>query len=874
MKPTKLILSAFGPYAARTEIDFTQLGERGVYLITGDTGAGKTTIFDAICFALYGEASGGSDRRSSKSFRSDYAAADTETFVELHFEHAGKQYIVHRNPEYNRVKKRGSGIAVNPANAWLSENDTKRVWSGIGEVSARVRELLCLTQKQFAQTVMLPQGAFLQILNAPSDDRRILFQKLFDTELFSQLKDELKREFSTLQKDYDEQGAKIEEAARDIRPDADYPDVLLIKEVGTAAETADKLLPLLDGLIAHNRSVTEENTEKAEQLNKKLQELSAQWEKANSTNKDFDELENSKKTLEDRLGKLPVVEEYRKRADDAKRAKNIVSYETSVGQYRSQLTERQKKIAESEKKAEDCRKCIPDAENALHAAEEALKGKQQLTDTAAMLENSVSVVKRFAQDKAALASELKQAAAIANRRNETERQYIEAKEAYFADQYGIIAERLEEGKPCPVCGSIEHPKPARLSASAVTEEDLKRLEEAKNKAANAFAASETNQKQYQERLDDDKRELAARKIGENATEDELRFSAFRLRKEADRLQKTYDEANKTLSQLKQEQSAAEAELKTGKETLAETEKRLKAAEKAYAAAITEGQFADEAAYQAAKKPDAKIQEIEQHIREFEKQLAEAEKSVAIYKDKVKDKQRTALEAIEAEKNDTAKAAREAGNRKTEASALLDRHIELKKKIEKAMEKRRANLPRYTAVKEVYNVISGQKSGDEKLSFETYVQQYYFRRVLDCANVRLRVLTGGMFLLRCKTAGNGRQKQIGLDMEVLDKSTDQWRDVSTLSGGESFMASLALALGLSDALQSMSGGVRIDAMFIDEGFGTLDENALANALELLNNLAEGNRLIGVISHVPELKDRIEKQIEVKKTPNGTKINIIA
>ena len=292
--------------------------------------------------------------------------------------------------------------------------------------------------------------------------------------------------------------------------------------------------------------------------------------------------------------------------------------------------------------------------------------------------------------------------------------------------------------------------------------------------------------------------------------------------------------------------------------------------------LQEQGFADEREYQLAKLPEKEMEAAEIALRTYREQLASLAHQADQLKEKLSGKEKADLAALAALQS-AAEAARKAAE---QAAAKADRKIALHEdslqEILKARRQMKRKEENWAVIRDLYDCCAGKTGGSRraKLTFEAYVQQYYFKQVVAAANKRLTILTEGMFTLRCKEEARDRVHQSGLDLDVLDRSTGQWRDVSTLSGGESFLASLALALGLSDVVQGQSGAIRMEAMFIDEGFGTLDENALRNSLQVLSELAEGKRLIGIISHVHDLEEKIEKQIIVKKTLRGAELSVVS
>ena len=446
-------------------------------------------------------------------------------------------------------------------------------------------------------------------------------------------------------------------------------------------------------------------------------------------------------------------------------------------------------------------------------------------------------------------------------------EYTRAKDRFYASQAGLLALTLEEGRPCPVCGATEHPSPAKPSAESVTREELERADKARKSAEERLRRASEMAQQQRTAIAKDTERVSALGFAPYTDMRALNDECRRLRQEIERAEseaKTARAENERIIAGAARAAAAEDE---AKKRLEQQESALAERRTEFGALLREQGFESGEEYTAAKLPPAQADAMEAEFR------AAAERAHSL-KDKLADAEDVSAEDLAAKLDAARTTARRAAAEDTALTAAQTADETAIARLTAIAEKRAAAQHRWAVVNEVYATVSGQMSRRTKLSFETYVQQYYFMQVIAAANKRLTVLTDGMFVLRCKEEAKNMRSQSGLDLDVLDRSTGLWRDVSTLSGGESFMASLALALGLSDVVQSRSGGVRLDAMFIDEGFGSLDENALRQAMELLTRLAGGARLVGVISHMPELKERRERKVIVTKTVSGSKLRVEA
>ena len=872
MKPLKLTLSAFGPYAGRTTIDFSRLCENGIFLITGDTGAGKTTIFDAISFALYGEGSGGKERRASKSFRSDYAARDTETYVELEFRHRQHTYRLKRNPVYLRQSRRGDDLVEQKAAAELTELDTGECWTGTDEVKDRAQELIGLTQDQFAQTVMIAQGDFLKILNARSEDRKKLFQQLFNTSLYADLQKKAKEKCSAaaqLQKELD---LRIVTEAGKISPEPEFPDRERLKQYQTDAKYADQLLETLRGLYAYETRLKKEADGQWETLDGQLKTLTAALADGRNLNQRFDELGQWQKELDGLLQKQSTVEE-RKAALSAARKAQLLGPVDQLRRRNRQSLEAEKTQAArlaQEKKAQAER--LPALEETAKQAREQLPLAEENAQLVKRLESCLQLLEKRQKD----ALELERLNCLQTKALEdsdrAEREYLAVRQAYYRSQSGLLARSLREGEPCPVCGSIHHPAPAALQEGGATQEQFqaaddrrKLLEQQVQKISSRTAAARAALETLQ-------RTLQSEGIGEEDTEQSVR----RRMKEADAAaRKIRETAEQTENQRQQCQSRLEraaALLEASLKKAGELEEEAARLEQEFAEGLARQGFEAEADYRAACLPAEEAERLDAAIRRYEEAKKSLNDRIGEREAQLRGRVRADIEALLQQQKNLTEQYRQAQERSRSCDRRLTLHQEAGKAIRRAAEQKKAHAEEWAVLDDLYRAMSGQLSQKVKITFETYVQQYYFKQVVAAANKRLTRMTDGMFVLRLKEEARDRRSQSGLDLDVLDRATGQWRDVSTLSGGESFLASLSLALGLSDVVQSESGGVRLEAMFIDEGFGTLDENALRNAMALLSSLADGDRMIGVISHMPELRERIDKKIVVHKKLTGSQIEL--
>lgn len=773
MRPLELTLSAFGSYAGEETIDFTRLGTKGLYLITGDTGAGKTTIFDAIVFALYGEASG--DARGAEMLRSKYAAADTPTFVRMKFTCHDAVYHITRNPEYRRPAKKGNGYTNHKADAEFICPDG-RVVAKNREVTKAVTELLGLDKNQFTQIAMIAQGDFLRLLYAKTEERSKIFRDIFHTKAYQTIQERLKAEAGVLRQDYEALEKSIDQ----------YLEGVLCKEEDFAAR--------MDTVRQNRKAIP------AGEIAVLLQErILVEEEELARLQKQLDTYEKELERLHQLIGREEERKKWKRELEEAER--QIALLRPSLQEMREQYDKKRQSFQEFEKERARLEKLYQDSLEILEKKEE----REQLR---LQIENL--------RKDAEASEEAYQKAALSYRKKKDDCDEMEKR--YLDEQAGILAGRLEEGTPCPVCGSISHPMPAEPKEGAPTREEVDKAKRAVEKAnADVNRASKdagsvkgrlnSEQERYQAMLAAEKEEgkeaVLLRFAGKEEAEKELREKE----EEGLRLQKEHADAEKRYRNKEKEYERCQ----NTKETL---EKQLK------------------------ERDACNVEELtaQRNVLMEKKQLA-AEKQQELYR-------------------------------------YIKTNTGIAQAVAKQGKRMEALEEKWNLVGELSGTFNGNVSGKDKIMLETYVQMTYFDRMIRRANTRFMMMSGGQYELRRAAAAQNMKSQSGLELEVIDHYNGTVRSIKTLSGGEAFLASLSMALGLSDEIQSAAGGIALDTMFVDEGFGYLDEEALAQAIRALQGLAEGNRLVGIISHVGSLKEKIEKQIVVTRKKSGGSAAVIA
>ena len=878
MKPIQLVLSAFGPYVERTVIDFSALGEEGLFLIAGDTGAGKTTIFDAISFALYGEASGGKEKRKSKSFHSDYVSDQTETYVELTFRHRGETWWIRRNLEYQRpAKKKKDGMETTTrqaADAQMRNEDTGEEILRMDDVNRRVRELLGLTQDQFTQTVMIAQGDFLKILTASSDDRKKLFRDLFHTNLYVDLQSRLQEKNRACADEQKALEQVILSAEGKIDPEAEFAEREILLSYCGQIQHTDALCALLARLIEQEKAAQEQARAQKKEAADQIGALIAAVTEGERVNRDFADWESKRARLAALTAGQGEIDAQRAALAAARRAQQLETDEALMRRTRRDMDAQRAALSEAQAALEQAEKALPEAETRMKEAESRGGEIHALLAQAKQMEDCLPVLGEVERLKAALDTQKRELQRLTEASSRAQAAYTAAQNSYYLSQAGLLARELKAGQPCPVCGSTAHPCPAQITPETVTRQALEQAAKRRETAEKAQSDAATRLAANRVALDEREDRLRALKIGADETRQRLAARIDAAHQAAADRQREIDAARSAYQTLDKRKTAAQSAVDAAQKQLAALEKDLRAQTEAFEQKRAAHGFEDEASYRLAKRTNADIERLDREIRNYDEQKRTLAAQTHELEDKLSGRQRTDLTALQNRRAAALDRQAKAENAEKAMVRKLTLHESAEREIRQANAAIQKKRGKWQIIQELYTCCAGIAAGNPraKLTFEAYVQQYYFRFVVAAANKRLTRLTDGMFTLRVMREAANRVSQSGLDLEVLDRSTGQARDVSTLSGGESFLASLALALGLSDAVQSQSGQIRMDAMFIDEGFGSLDENALRSSIDVLLELADGKRLIGIISHVQELEERIDKQIVVTKTPNGSTVRM--
>ncbi len=949
MRPMQLTISAFGSYAGKERpIDFSRVSEK-LFLISGDTGAGKTTVFDAITFALYGMTSGG--ERSGNMMRSQYADPTQETYVQFTFDYDGQIYTIRRSPQYQIEKKNKNGetkLQEQKEKVWIEYPDGSRNEGRLKEVNQEIIQLVGLDFGQFTQIAMIAQGDFMKLLRAKTEDKKKIFSKLFHTEICFVLEEKLKRAKGELDRQLEQneilcrqellqaellQYVEKNEQSLASRLSLQSEEMLKtldqqIEEYKTQEKDSHARMEKLSREKARLQRLSEELTRLQQQMEQAKETLEKTKKRKEETEKAFvsakedtrkaeeewilgqEKIRDRMASLKNTLPKYKECDEWKKKKQGAQNLISDLSHrEQEIAKECEELLLQAQRLQEEMQQNKDCETKLLTLIAARQKSEEQYKKAEDLK------ENAEQLCQKGKEYKEAKEATIRAREAYEIARNRAER----AHDLLLLGFAGIMAEELEENSPCPVCGSTTHPDKAELSGEIPKQEEV---EEAKQQAGLAEEKFRRTSEMAADAKTDYEtvrlhiiRQLAEQTVDTpEASEDESLAEQVRglYIESRESLEKAVDQEKKQeqivriyRNWMKQTEDISErlVEKKEQREKIsqqcAEAEKELAVAQNAYETARAGLMFDSE------KEALTKMQSLQTKWSKLEQQLTKARTTeieltaqLAELEGRLHEQIRgsdLATKAYEKQRTNTEKAY---GTQQEELwqNCITQMAVE-EKQLEKSMRenvraitckqsarkalamlfKEREELyQKMVPVEKLHRTVSGRQTGKTKLDFETYVQRRYLEQILYEANQRFLEMSGGQFVLKMKeTDQAGQKSNEGLDLMVYSTVTRSSRDIATLSGGESFMAALCLALGLADVVKRAAGSIHLDMMFIDEGFGSLDEQARDQAVQMLLALTvaegKGGRMIGIISHVAELKQQIGNILYVNKTESGSKIH---
>jgi exonuclease SbcC len=1038
MKPLKLTMQAFGPYAGSESIDFTQLGNRTMFVISGKTGSGKTTIFDAISYAIYGKASG--EDRNGPELRSQFAKDELLTEVSLDFSLRNKVYSITRSPQQLKKKDKGDGYTQLGAKAelymWDENGEKKLLASKINDVEDKIKEIMLIDANQFRQILMIPQGEFRKLLTSDSKDKEVILQRLFHTQLYKMIEDNLKAEATELKKSVEDQVQARSEAIRRIQAVTneelrDYLDAdrvndtiiipLLKAEIASMAEMLDQLnsklknkvqeqdrqkgqlfeaeailkqLQTKEELKEHKALLISQEelfVEKEQQVQRaqKAALLAKQEELCHRLKGEVDKLDSNVKSLKVEMEKLDgLAKQYEDqlqrelecegdRQAAIEEVNRLVSMKEDVYSFAALLKETTAKDVElktakqkhvvGEKNLEQQEERIASLKQ---QKDEIEKGKLTFLENESKVEKLKAELERFVKyetllDRHQKAVQILQA--ITGRYENTVARFADARalvedleKKWMHGQAAIFAGKLQTGEACPVCGSEHHPSPAlQHEGNIPTEKDMKEAKEQAGKwekeksidEANFYqsqSAERTQKEAVQEilqeirtyrkdfteadlphakieavttkknlaqlqskladqiklldnvKLEIDKKETekaalqnAIHQWAANVTELTVQFTEKKtnltrmmnvipenLRSEEEyekalaasqnrygMLLKQLEDAQKRLQAVKEKLSNETARLLDAEKHHIGKQQELDTEREIFINKLTAQGFEKYGMYAASKRTEGEVRSLEAEIRNYREELRSVSDRLNELTEVLKEVKTPDVVGLKLELAKLTSAIEALNHQQTDLFVKKRDNEEIFSRVEALNEQMKIMEERYKLIGHLSEIAKGQNNF--RITFERYVLAAFLDDILREANVRLRKMTSGRFELLRKTDRSKGNVQSGLELLVFDQYTGQERHVKTLSGGESFKASLSLALGLADVVQNYAGGVSLETMFIDEGFGTLDPESLEQAIEALIDIQSSGRLVGIISHVPELKERIDVRLEVIADQTGSR-----
>ena len=942
MKPLKLILSAFGSYGGTECVDFEKM-RQGLFLITGDTGAGKTTIFDGISYALYGQTSG--RRRDGDMMRSQYASDTDETYVEFTFCEMGKTYTIRRNPTWERRSRRKNkageyALTKESAKVELTMPDGKIFPGKMKETDQKIVEIIGMDMNQFSQVSMISQGDFMKLLLASSKERKEIFSRIFPTKIYWQIQNSLAEQEKEMYLELEDVRKTCRHELENVQclPESDYREAwkekgtfsdvdnsewmnllkAMIEESETFEKDLKKSLEKVDQTLAAGKDFESKELRKEQflaemkRLNDELPQIRQQMEEAGKILEERRSLYESEwpKKQEQWLILSREMPEYDRLAEEDKKLKQL----------RERLRECGAAAANTEKEEKEIRQLretlLKEQENLQDSGVRLNQAKQKLNDCGEAME----VLKQLWNKKTLWEKYISEEAAAKKKAEESILHYQKMSqrhdliyEKFIAAQAGLMAQKLVEGEPCPVCGSLHHPALHPESGEIIDRQMVDRAKAEREAAEKAVEKARQNCQKLSEQGAELKSGIL-HEAGDLMADSEQLFETDGFWEKVYELgrhsQQAWQQAKQQCQQIKSENIRFEKNAEKLKEFeekqellrnkhmhLAQQQASLAAEEKSR----TEGMILlqSKMSFSSKKEAEQRMNNLKKEMDQLKNALKLAEEAVETRtanfqrkQGRLGERRQTMLQAETeaAQAGEIYRALLKVGGWPEETDRdMLEKNreklLEQEKNIyavrqtnqkacdrlEKLLKDYGEEQENFARLRHLSRIANGQMPGMPRIDFQTYMQRRYFRQMVDAANRRLIGMSSHQFLLECRSLDNlGRQGEAGLDLDVYSLVNDSIRDVKTLSGGESFMAALALALGMADVIQQEAGKIHVDTLFIDEGFGSLDENARNQAIRILSELAGTDRLVGIISHVSELKEQIEQKIVVKKTDRGSRL----
>ena len=889
MRPELLTMQAFGPYKDLTTIDFTKLDDHGIYLLTGPTGAGKTMIFDAIMYALY-QTGSGEYRNKEDTFRNRNVPIDVKPFVRLTFSVLNKRYTIERTLRY-KAKKDNKNLT--DVKVYLKDETNNQLYTNLKEVNDKIIEIIGVDKNQFVQICMIAQGEFKKILNAKTQDRILIFRKLFNSEKYNELQDAILDDYLGLRRKHDDLTLSLYSVLQNV--EIDDRDELLSKYL-----LSDKVDELLNKQIAKDRIKVDSDSEKAKLIDKQLVDIDISINKALQLKKDQEEINKQKLLINDLNNqRMQVNEELNKfNSND----ELIVSIDEQINKINNDLNA-YKQLDDLNKKLNSINISIDNTSKKLNKLnddkqlndKEIMKLEKIIDDNSDIEAKSLKhsqLLKEWMQQKDVYQKYISDKKILDN-----DELLLNNKQGIFQDKYniylankalydkeydrflcnqaGILAKDLKDGEACPVCGSTSHVRLAKILDDVYSYEKLDELKKIVEVQSNEclqlsrdIASISAKIKMAKETLDS----IVVSDIDEiNSNIKSLNTLLLADKKNNDKYQDALNklpllkENGDKLNGLINDNSHMLVKLISDKDNVGVYYQDIKS-KLSYDCLDSANKMLNKLKEQKKQILD-NIRSLQEKIIGIDNSISASKAIISTLQSKLADSKVFDIDKLNASKNELNKLKSELNNEIKNTYSILDKNIKILNNIKPIYLDINANEDKLQLISKINDTING-RSGKEsgKIKLETYVQMKFLDEILIKCNLRLMAMTNDQYsLCRHKEADN-RQSQTGLDIDVIDHYNNSIRPVSSLSGGESFKASMALALGLSDEIQA-SSKIKLETLFIDEGFGTLDDESLEAMMNILADLSNSNKLIGIISHVEQLKQRIDKQIVVSKDSHG-------
>ncbi|OAZ91447.1 AAA family ATPase [Halomonas sp. G11] len=862
MTPLSLTMQAFGPFAGRETLDFTALGQSPLFLINGPTGAGKSSILDALCFALYGQTTGA--ERDASQMRCDQAAADALTEVTLDFRLRGNAYRIRRVPQQERPKARGEGTTTQNAEAQLwqltaeGEKGDCLVAKSVNDATTQVQGLIGLDASQFRQVMVLPQGKFREMLLADSKDREKIFSQLFQTQIFQRIEERLRTQANQIERDVNNHRQRVEGIlqASDVESDA-------------ALDEERRALAPRHQAAQHDLAEARARREAAEHAERQGKELQAQFDQQAKLQADRKALLDQKDDIDDAQARLA--------AHAQTQALATVYQRLQAAQQTARST--REEHAQAERAMAQQQAAQADAQRALADARPPFEQLPAMREQAFRLHRAVEQCQELAAleaQRGQLAEQVEGAATeVARLRpgvEAAEQHATEQEMRWHQGQAALLAARLEAQAPCPVCGSREHPAPASAEQAPVTQAEVKQARAAFEKARQALSKAEQHHAQLSQQLADKEAHCQRLRgeLGEQSSLEALEAAQAKLKADIQATETAWQTAQEKAQQAQTALARAETTLDDVNQRQARADSVLDEAQGAWQHALADSVFDDEEAFNRARLSDEEARRLSDAVAQFQRELAKLEGQLEAIHTRLEGQELPDLATL-AEQVAAAKAQEQTFEKTYQQLAARMAQLDATREKLDAAHAAQASLEAQYRVWGTLSEVANGRTG-QRISLQRFVLGVLLDDVLIQASERLVHMSRGRYQLVRREDPSKGNRASGLELDVADTYTGKNRPVATLSGGESFMAALSLALGLSDVVQAYAGGIQLDTLFIDEGFGSLDQDALDQAIAMLSELQMGGRMIGIISHVSELKEQIPVRVDVRASRQGSSVDI--